>query len=120
VAATGDVICIHGLEVQAIIGVLPHERSTAQPVTIDLEITVDTRMAAASEKLEDTLDYAALASAVKALTIEAECLLVETLAEKIAELALQQPLARAVQVNVTKPNALQNAAGVGVRIYRAR
>lgn len=113
-----DVVYVSNLVFDAIIGVLPAERITPQPVCINLEVGVDTRKAAASTDLEDTLDYAALAGEVQALTIAAECLLVETLAEKIAELTLQQPLAQAVTVDVRKPNALHNADGVGVRIHR--
>lgn len=116
----GDVIFVHDLVVQAIIGVLPHERTTPQPVRIDLEITVDTRTAAASGELDDTLDYATLATDVQALAMQAQCLLVETLAEKIAALTLQQSRAQAVQVTVTKPDALEHAEGVGVRIFRSR
>jgi len=113
-----DTVYIRDLVVEAIIGILPHERTTPQPVHINLEISVDTRAAAASTRLQDTLDYAALAQAVTELTVRAQCLLVETLAEKIAELALQHPSARAVQVDVMKTNALASAAGVGVRIHR--
>jgi dihydroneopterin aldolase len=118
--ATADTIYIRDLVFDAIIGVLPIERTTPQPICINLEVTVDTRAAARSRDLKDTLDYAALAEAVKHLTIKAECLLVETLAAQIAELALAQPMASAVLVDINKPNALADAAGVGVRIYRER
>jgi len=119
-AAERDIVFVRGLVVHAILGVLPQERTTAQPVRIDLEISLDTHTAATSHELEDTLDYANLAGSVKTLAIEAECLLVETLADKIAALALQQPLVQAVQVSVSKPNALDDADAVGVRIHRSR
>jgi dihydroneopterin aldolase len=118
--ATADTIYIRDLVFDAIIGVLPIERTTPQPICINLEVTVNTQTAARSRDLKDTLDYAALAEAVKHLTIKAECLLVETLAAQIAELALAQPMASAVLVDINKPNALADAAGVGVRIYRER
>ena len=114
-----DIVFVRNLEFDTIIGVLPAERTTPQPICINLEVAVDTATAAASTRLEDTLDYAALAAAVKVLTVESQCLLVETLAEKIAQLTLQQNRVAAVTVDVMKPAALTEAAGVGVRIYRA-
>ena len=63
-------------------------------------VTYTTEEAAASTNIEDSLDYAALAVAVKTLTQDAECLLVETLASLIADLVLSYPLAQAVQVDV--------------------
>ena len=118
--ASGDIIYIRDLVFDAIIGVLPTERTTPQPVCINLEVTLDTQTAATSRDLKDAVDYATLAAAVKDLTIKAECLLVETLAAQIADLVLAQPLALAVRVDVNKPNAIADAAGVGVRIYRER
>ena len=115
-----DIVFIRDLTFDAILGVLPEERVTPQPVRINLAVHTDITDAARSESLSQTLDYAALAEAVKALTIERQCLLVETLVEAIAELVLQQPLADAVEVEVSKPNALNDAAGVGVKIYRPR
>jgi dihydroneopterin aldolase len=113
-----DVVYIRNLVFDAIIGVLPEERTTPQPVCINLQVSVNTREAAASRRLDDTLDYAALAQAVQTLTVDSQCLLVETLAEDIAALALASPHAQAVVVDVMKPNALSQAEGVGVRITR--
>jgi len=115
-----DIVYVRNLVFKTIIGVLPHERDTPQPVCISLELTVDTAPAAKSKDLSDTLDYAFLAEAVEALAIEEQCLLVETLAQQIAGLALAQPLVQAVRVNVGKPDALQKAEQVGVEIYRRR
>ncbi len=115
-----DTVYVRNLVFKTIIGVLPHERDTPQPVCISLELTVDTAPAAESKDLSDTLDYAFLAEAVEALAIEQQCLLVETLAQQIADLALAQPLVQAVRVNVGKPDALQKAEQVGVEIYRRR
>ena len=115
-----DTIFIRNMTFDTIIGVLPEERTTRQPIRIDLEVGVDIRPAAASKNLTDTLDYASLAAEVRAFTIAAECLLVETLAEEIAALALTRPQAQNVLVEINKPNALAEADGVGVRIYRTR
>ncbi len=113
-----DIVYVRNLVFDAIIGVLPQERVTPQPICVSLELSVDTQTAAESENLNDTLDYAFLAEAVEALAIEQQCLLVETLAQQIAGLALAQPRVEAVRVSVGKPNALQKAELVGVEIYR--
>ncbi|XOV84228.1 MAG: dihydroneopterin aldolase [bacterium] len=118
--ADSDIVYIRNLVFDAIIGVLEHERRTTQPLCVSLELSVDTTPAAASENLSDTLDYAFLADAVEALAIREQCLLVETLAQKIADLALEQPEVAAVRVNVGKPQALHKAEQVGVEIYRRR
>ena len=114
-----DVIFINNLTFDTIIGVLPHERIVKQPIIINLEVTVNTYIAACSQTLADTLDYADLASAITSLTQQAECLLVETLAQKIADLTLSYSGASSVKVSVTKPDALANASGVGVKIVRS-
>lgn len=118
--SASDIIYIHDLKFDTIIGLLPSERGTPQPICINLQVTVDTTVAAVSTNIQDSLDYAALAEAVKKLTMEAECLLVETLAGLIADLVLSYPLAQGVLVDICKPEALSDAAGVGVKIYRRR
>lgn len=117
---TSDTIFIRNLTFDAIIGVLPEERTTPQPICLNLEVGVSTSTAAHSKSLADTLDYAALADQVKAYTLNEKCLLVETLAEGLAELTLSQPQAEAVTIEISKPRALVEADAVGVRIYRAR
>jgi len=115
-----DIVYVRDLVFEAIIGVLPDERTTPQPVCINLEVSVDTQTAADSQRLDDTLDYAVLAEKIRDYTVGAKCLLVETLAENIAALTLVHPQARAVTVDVMKPNALEDARGVGVRIHRVK
>lgn len=115
-----DRIYIQGLNFQAVLGVLDEERTRPQTVTVDLTLETDTRTAAASRQLEDTIDYAAMAEAVEAHAVEARHLLVESLAEDIAELILADPRVSGVHVKVGKPDALEQAETVGVAIYRSR
>lgn len=115
-----DIIYVDNLVFEAILGVLPEERLNPQPVCISLRLSVDTQPAADSRELSDTLDYAQLASDVETLATTERCLLVETLAQSVAELALAKPLVRGVWVSIGKPNALANADQVGVEIYRRR
>ncbi len=115
-----DQIFIRNLEIHAILGVLPEERTTPQTVRVNVTLDTDTRSAAASRALADTIDYAALAEAITRLTEDAAHLLVETLAEDIAGLALADQRVRGVTVEVSKPEALAAADAVGVSIYRER
>jgi len=115
-----DSVFIHNLTFDAIIGVLDHERSTPQPIRIDLDMQMNTSRAALSRELSDTVDYAAMAEAVRQLVIEAEALLVETLAEEIARQVLTDDLVGGVTVRVTKPQALPGETEVGVQIHRHR
>jgi dihydroneopterin aldolase len=116
--ASPDKIFVNNLRVQAILGIYPIEREQVQEVVISLEIETDCSTAAASKDLADSLDYAALADAVAALTINGKYLLIETLIEDIALHCLQQPLVQGISVQVEKPQAVARADSVGIRIYR--
>ena len=116
---TSDKILVNNLRVQAVLGIYPLEREQPQEVVISLEIETDCSKAASSKDLTDSLDYATLADAVAELTITGEYLLIETLIEDIAQHCLRQPLVNGVSVQVEKPQAVQRADSVGVRIYRS-
>ena len=115
-----DRIFIRNLAIQGILGVLPEERTTPQTITVDLALETDIRPAAASRSLADTVDYAALAGEIKALVLTAEHLLVESLAEDIAALVLEDDRVTGVTVTVGKPEALDDADLVGATVYRCR
>ncbi len=118
--STEDIIYVDNLVFEAILGVLPEERLNPQPICISLRLSVDTQPAADSKELSDTLDYAQLASDVETLATNEKCLLVETLAQSIAQLALAKPHVSGAWIRIGKPNALSNAEQVGVEIYRRR
>ena len=115
-----DKICIRELRVDAILGVLPHEREIPQPVIISVEVEIDTRRAAATKELTDTLDYAALATKMCEQTIAGRYLLIETLAEDLARLCFDHPAANGARISVEKPHAVLDAQAVGIHIYRER
>lgn len=118
-AHTTDTVFIDDLRFDAIIGVQPHERRIPQPLVIHLRLETDSvPVAAASDALEDTVDYARVATDVQAYCETRRALLVETLAEGIAERVLGDPKVHGVHVRVAKPEALANAGAVGVEIYR--
>lgn len=113
-----DKIFLRELQIDAIIGVLPHERIQPQPVIINLEIATDIRAAAKTETLVDTIDYAAIAQCVTDFVSASKFQLLETLAEKIAELILQKFKVNWLRLEIAKPSALKNAKNVGIIIER--
>jgi len=122
VVRVGDQIELLGLRGFGRHGVFPEERANGQEFIVDLALSVDTARAAISDDLADTVDYGALALAVIAV-IEGEPVdLLETLAQRIVEVALAAPLATAVTVRVHKPQAplTVSFADVVVTVTRTR
>ena len=117
-----DRVTLRGLRGFGRHGVLPHERRDGQSFVVDVAIGLDTRKAAASDDLTDTVDYGGLAEAV-VRTVEGECFsLLERLAERIAEGLLDDQRVRSVTVAVRKlrPPVAVDMATAGVRITRQR
>lgn len=115
-----DTIFVEGLRVEAILGIFPEERVTPQPVVFDIEFLVDTNAAANSEDIEQTVSYATVAEEISALTINGRYQLVETLAQACADLLLQRFGVPWARIKVSKPQAVANAAAVGVVIERSQ
>jgi 7,8-dihydroneopterin aldolase/epimerase/oxygenase len=100
-----DTIALHGLRVRGFHGVLPEERAVGQLFVVDVELTSDTRRAAASDDLPDTVDYSALAHALAAVIAGEPVSLIETLAQRLADVCLAEPLVESAKVTVHKPDA---------------
>lgn len=115
-----DTIFIHGIKVQTVIGVYEWERRFRQTVVLDLELAADVARAAAADRIEDTLDYKNVCRRVVAFVEASEFQLVETLAERTAELLCQEFEVAWVRVRLTKPGALRRAQEVGVVIERGQ
>ena len=115
-----DRIFLRGLAVDCVIGFIEWERRIRQTVVIDLELPVDCRAAAVRDRVEDTLDYKTVAKRVLAFVEESQFQLVETLAERIAQLILGEFAAEWVRVSVNKPGAIRGSRDVGVAIERTR
>lgn len=113
-----DTIFLYELQVETTIGIWDWERKIRQLVSIDLEMGADIKRAAEKDSVESTLNYKAVAKRVQQFVLESEFRLVETLAEKIAELVLQEFAVPWIQVRVSKPRAISGARDVGVLIYR--
>jgi 7,8-dihydroneopterin aldolase/epimerase/oxygenase len=117
---SGDRIFLHGLSVECIIGFIDWERRVRQTVVLDVELPVDCRRAAATDRVADTLDYKQVAKRVQAFIAGSEFQLVETLAHRVALLILEEFKVEWVRVALNKPGAIRNARDVGVVIERTR
>ncbi len=115
-----DAIQIRDLRVETLIGIHKRERHVAQTVSIDLEIGLPGTAVFKSDKVADTIDYEQVALKIRALAAEGHFRLVETLAERIARLLLEEFGAPWVKVSVAKIGILANAKFVGVTLERKR
>lgn len=116
---TPDTILINGLEVLTYIGVPDEERAEEQALRVFLEIETPLTAAAASDDVAQTIDYAAVCAAVRALAAERPRKLIETLAEEIAWLVLSRFGAEAVTISIRK-FILPETESVGLKIRRLR
>lgn len=115
-----DRIIIKDLFTRCVIGVNDSERSNKQDILINISLQVDLRTPGRTDKLEDTADYSAIKKRVLAMVDSSSFYLIEALAERIAEICLQEPLIVEALVMVEKPTALRFARSAGVEITRKR
>lgn len=113
-----DRVLIEALKVDITIGIYEWERRIRQRVVFDIEMATDAARAAASDRIEDALDYKAVAKRVKALAAERPWGLVETLAEAVASCLRSEFGVTWLRIKVRKPGAVTGAASVGVVIER--
>ncbi len=115
-----DKIHIKDLLVRCIVGINPEERQEKQDVVINITLHADLGAACLSDRIEDSVDYKAVKKKVIALVETSSFFLVERLAERIAELCLDDALVVRAVVSVEKPGALRFARTVGVEIVREK
>ena len=117
-----DRITLSGIQAFGYHGVLDHERAYGQRFLVDLHLDVDLSIAAVSDRLDDTIDYGELTGAVADLIAGEPVQLIEALAGRIADRALEDPRVAAVEVTVHKPAAPVPAVAqdVAVTLRRAR
>ncbi len=115
-----DRIYIRDLALRCIIGVYPEERREKQDVIINIVIECDHTAAARSDDLADAIDYKGLKKQVIQLVEQSHFNLIETLADRIAALCLQNPKVEKAIVTVDKPAALRFARSVAVEVTRSR
>ncbi len=115
-----DRIALRGVEVRTVIGVFERERTAPRTLLVDLEIDCSLAAAAASDAVEDTIDYLGLVERVRELCEKSSFRLIEALATRIAELCVEEPTAVAARVTVHKAGALERVGDVAVTIERRR
>ena len=113
-----DIVYIDGLRADAIIGVYDWERSIRQQLVLDLELAADTRRAASGDRIEDAVDYAAISARLIACIESSEFQLIETLAEQLAAILLEEFAIPWLRLRLAKPGAVAQARAVGVVIER--
>jgi dihydroneopterin aldolase len=113
-----DIVFLRDLKIETIIGIFDWEREIKQTVTLDLEMAADVAKAANTDSIEDTLDYKAVAKRLIDFVGHSEYQLVETLAERVADIVLNEFHVPWVRVRVNKPGAVRYAGDVGVVIER--
>lgn len=115
-----DRVFIENLTVETVIGIFDWEREIRQSVSLDLEMDFDISAAAQSDSIEDTLDYKAVAKRLIRFVEQSEFQLVETLAERCAEIVLNEFPVKRLTLKLSKPGAVRGSSAVGVIIERKR
>jgi len=115
-----DVVFIEDLRIETTIGIYDWEKKIKQTVAFDIELAFDNQVPAASDRIEDTLDYKAVSKRLKAFVGDARFELVETLAERCAEIILAEFGVTWLKLKLSKLGAVTGAHAVGVRIERGR
>ncbi len=113
-----DIIFLSDLRIETVIGIFDWERRVKQTVIFDLEMAADIKKAAATDSIDNTLDYKAVAKRVIQFVEESEFQLVETLAEKVAQLILDEFSVPWIRLKLNKTGAIRGARDVGILIER--
>lgn len=113
-----DIVFLHGLRIDTQIGIYDWEKTIRQPVILDLDMAADVARAAATDRIEDALDYKAVAKRLKEFVAASRCELVETLAERCARLVCEEFHVPWVRLRLNKIGAVTDAQDVGVVIER--
>jgi dihydroneopterin aldolase len=115
---TLDITFLHGLKVDCVIGIWDWERRTRQTIIINLDMACDVKQAADSDDIKDAVDYKAVSKRLMEFVGASEYQLVETLAEKVADIVLSEFKVPWVRVRINKKGAVRNAGDVGIIIER--
>ncbi len=113
-----DRVFIENLTVETVIGIFDWEREIRQAVSLDLEMDFDIRKAAASDAIEDTLDYKAVSKRLIHFIEASQFQLVEALAEQCAAIVLDEFPVWRLKLKLSKPGAVRGSSAVGVIIER--
>lgn len=113
-----DIVYIRDLRIDTIIGIYDWEREVRQTVSIDLEMASDIRKAAETDDIQYALNYKAVSKRLIAYVENRNALLVETLAEEIAQMIRTEFAVPWLRLRLSKPGAIRGARDVGLIIER--
>lgn len=113
-----DIIFLHELKLDTVIGIHEWEREAPQTIQLDLDIALPHSRAGRSDRVEDTIDYGRVAERIRQSLAEKRFSLVEALAEHVAQLLLQEFGSPRVRVSVTKLGPIRGVKRIGVTIER--
>lgn len=114
-----DIVYIRDLEIRTIIGIYDWEREQKQLVSLGLEMGCDINACAATDSIENALNYKAVAKRLIEFVEQSEFFLVETLAERISQIVLTEFRVSWLKLRVGKPGAVTGSKDVGVIIERS-
>jgi dihydroneopterin aldolase len=115
-----DIIYLKDLRIDTIIGIYDWERRTRQTIILDIEMGTDIAKSAKTDDIKDTLNYKAVAKRIISFVENSEYQLVETLAERIAEILLDEFSVPWLRLTLNKQGAVRGVRDVGVIIERSK
>ncbi len=115
-----DKLFIHALRLEAIIGIHPDERQFKQPIALDIELTLQTQAAIASDQIDQTVDYESLAAKIAQWVAATDFQLVESLADFLAKKLLAEFPLQMVSLRLSKFTEKVAADAVGICVERSR
>lgn len=115
-----DIVFISDLDIETVIGIFDWEREIKQTVRLNIEMNADVAKAALTDHIDDTLDYKAVSKRLIGFVEASSFGLVETLAERCAEIILNEFPVQWVRLRLDKPGAVRGSRSVGILIERGK
>ena len=115
-----DKIILTDLRIDAVIGIWDWEKRNPQTISIDLEMQIDIKKTSQSDSIGDALDYKAVSKRVKQFIQGSQFNLIETLAENVAKIILEEFDIQWLKLSVSKPFAIKGSKNIGVCIERTK
>jgi len=113
-----DIVFIHDLKIDTVIGIYDWERKIRQTISVDIEMATDIQKSAKSDNIGDTLSYKTVAKRLIEFVEQSDFELVEALAEKICAIIIGEFSVPWVKLTLSKPGAVRGSTAVGVIIER--
>lgn len=113
-------VFVKDLEIKALLGIYPKEKTTPQRIIVNIDLSVKEGDDPASDDIKNVVSYEIVVKKVETIVAQGHVNLVETLAELIAIACLKDKRVMAARVRIEKPDVIKNARSVGIEIERVR